>query len=53
VVLLLVLGKSRGLQVEVKLFFLLLLLDLELLIDLIKLFEGDAARATGCPSCAA
>jgi hypothetical protein len=39
--------------VNVKLFLLLLLLDLELLIDLIKLFEGDAPRATSCPSCAA
>lgn len=53
-VLFLVLGKTRRLHVEVQLLFLLLLLlDLELLVDLIELFEGDAPRATSCPPCRA
>jgi len=51
VVLFLVLGKTGSL--EVKLFLFLLLLDLELLVDLIEFFEGDATRATSCSSCAA
>jgi hypothetical protein len=53
VILLLILGKTRSLQVKVKLFLLLPLLYLELLVDLVKLFEGDAPRATSRPSCAA
>jgi hypothetical protein len=54
-VLFLVLGKTGSLQVEVEHVLFLLLLNLELLIDLIEFFEGDAPRATGrtCTSCAA
>jgi hypothetical protein len=51
VVLFLVLGKTGSLEVEFFLF--LLLLDLELLVDLIEFFEGDATRATSCSTCAA
>jgi len=50
-ILLLVLTKTGGLQVEVNLP--LLLLDLEILIHLIEFFEGDATRATSCTSCTA
>jgi hypothetical protein len=53
VVLFLVLRKTRSLLVEVKVFFLLLLLDLDLLIDLKILFVGGAPRATRHQSCAA
>jgi hypothetical protein len=52
-VLFLVLGKAGSLQVDVELFLFLLLLDLELLVDLIEFFEGDATRASSCSSCAA
>jgi hypothetical protein len=53
VILLLILTKTGGLQVEVNLFVFLLLLHLEFLVHLIKFFEGDATRATSCTSCAA
>jgi len=52
-ILLLVLTKTGGLEVEVKLLVLLLLLHLEFLIHLIEFFEGDATRATSYTSCAA
>jgi hypothetical protein len=52
-ILLLVLTKTGGLQVEVDLLVFLLLLHLELLIHLIEFFEGDATRATSCTSRAA
>ena len=52
-ILLLVLTKTGGLQVEVSLLAFLLLLHLEFLIHLIEFFEGDPTRATSCTSCAA
>jgi hypothetical protein len=52
-ILLLVLTKTGGLQLEVNLFVFLLLLHLEFLIHLIEFFEGDATGATSRAPCAA
>jgi hypothetical protein len=46
VILLLVLTKTGGLQVEINLLVFLLLLHLEFLVHLIEFFEGDATRAS-------